>query len=42
MVSQTGSHVKLTDGIRTTIVPNHAKDLGKGLLIAIMKESGLW
>ena len=42
VVSQNGSHVKLTDGIRTTIVPNHAKDIGKGLLIDILKQTGLW
>jgi predicted RNA binding protein YcfA (HicA-like mRNA interferase family) len=42
IVSQNGSHVKLTDGIRTIIVPNHAKDIGKGLLIDILKQAGLW
>lgn len=38
-VSQTGSYVKMTDGIKTVVVPNHSKDLGKGLLHAIMKEA---
>ena len=42
VISQHGSHVKLSDGIRTTIVPNHAKDIGKGLLIEILKQAGLW
>ena len=42
VVSQNGSHVKLTDGLRTTIVPNHgAKEIAKGTLKSIMKQAGL-
>ena len=41
IVKQEGSHVKLTDDLVTVIVPQHSKDLGKGLLHAIMKEAGL-
>ncbi len=42
VVSQNGSHVKLTDGIKTTIVPNHgAKEIAKGTLKSIMKQAGL-
>lgn len=42
MVSQNGSHIKLTDGLKTTIVPNHgAKDLAIGTLKSIMKQAGL-
>ena len=42
VVSQNGSHVKLTDGIKTTIVPNHgSKNIAKGTLKSIMKQAGL-
>ncbi len=43
IVSQKGSHVKLFNSTtnKTTIVPNHAKDLGKGLEQAILKQAGL-
>lgn len=40
-VSQKGSHLKLTDGLHTTTVPMHSKDLGKGLLKEILKQAGL-
>ena len=41
IVSQTGSHVKLEKGTMVTIVPVHAgKDLGKGLIKAIEKQTG--
>ncbi len=43
VVSQKGSHVKMynpTSG-KTTIVPKHTKDLGKGLEQAILKQAGL-
>lgn len=43
VVIQNGSHVKLTDGLRTLTVPIHgSKDIGKGLLIEILKQAGLW
>ena len=42
VVSQNGSHVKLSNGERTVIVPNHgSKDLKKGLEQAILKQAGL-
>ncbi len=41
-VSQNGSHLKVFDGIHTTTIPMHAKDLGKGILIDILKQAGLW
>ena len=41
-VSQKGSHVKLKKGDSVTIVPNHGtKDLGKGLVKAIEKQTGV-
>ncbi len=42
VVSQNGSHVKLTDGLKTTIVPDHGKkDIAIGTLKSIMKQAGL-
>ncbi len=41
VVSQKGSHVKLSKGDRTLIVPIHGNhDLGKGLISALEKQSG--
>jgi len=43
IVSQNGSHVKLrneTNG-KQTVVPNHSKELKKGLEQAILKQAGL-
>ena len=43
VTSQNGSHVKLknADTHKTVIVPNHCKDLKKGLEQAILKQAGL-
>ena len=43
IISQNGSHVKMKNPItqRTVIVPNHARDLKKGLEQAILKQAGL-
>jgi len=43
IVSQNGSHVKLTNEItnKTVIVPYHCKDLKKGLEQAILKQAGI-
>lgn len=43
IISQNGSHVKLfnPDTNKTVIVPNHNKDLKKGLEQAILKQAGL-
>jgi len=42
IISQNGSHVKLSNGIVTVPVPQHGnKDLGKGLEQAILKQAGL-
>ena len=42
VISQNGSHVKLSNGERTIIVPNlGSKDLKKGLEQAILKKAGL-
>ena len=43
IVSQNGSHVKLKNerNGRQTIVPNHGKELKKGLEQAILKQAGL-
>lgn len=39
---QTGSHVFLkNDKGKTTIVPLHAKDIKKGLMLAILKQANL-
>lgn len=41
-VSQKGSHIKLSNGKRTAIVPSHgAKELPLGTLISIEKQSGI-
>lgn len=41
-VSQKGSHLKLTNGERITIVPLHgAKDIPLGTLKSIEKQSGV-
>lgn len=39
--SQTGSHLKLYLNGRQSILPMHAKELGKGLVEAIKKQLGL-
>ena len=43
IISQNGSHVKLynPETNKTVIVPNHNKDLKKGLEQAILKQAGL-
>ncbi|MCQ2585001.1 MAG: type II toxin-antitoxin system HicA family toxin [Treponema sp.] len=43
IVSQNGSHVKLRNDNngRQTVVPNHSKELKKGLEQAILKQAGL-
>lgn len=43
IVSQNGSHVKLRNEAngKQTIVPNHSKELKKGLEQAILKQAGL-
>ena len=43
IIGQNGSHVKLynPETNRTVIVPNHNKDLKKGLEQAILKQAGL-
>lgn len=39
---QKGSHVKLGSGENTTVVPVHGnRDLGKGLIKAIEKQTGV-
>ncbi len=41
IISQTGSHVKLKKGKKVTHIPVHGnKDLGKGLIKAIEKQTG--
>ena len=41
LISQTGSHIKLKKGKVVVIVPVHGnKDLGKGLIKAIEKQTG--
>lgn len=41
LVSIRGSHHKLAKGGKTVSVPVHGKDVKKGLLGAILKETGL-
>lgn len=43
IVSQNGSHVKMknADNNKTVIVPNHCRDLKKGLEQAILKQAGI-
>ena len=36
-----GSHFKITLGDRCTIIPHHNKELGHGLLRAILRDLGL-
>jgi mRNA interferase HicA len=36
-----GSHFKVSFGDRRTIIPQHNKELGQGLLRAILKDLGL-
>jgi mRNA interferase HicA len=38
---QTGSHLKLFYNGRRSVLPMHAKELGKGLVEAIKKQLGL-
>ncbi|HEX04464.1 MAG TPA: addiction module toxin, HicA family [Bacteroidetes bacterium] len=39
---QTGSHVRLKHANgRVTVVPRHAKDIGRGLLSAILNQTGI-
>ena len=43
IVKQEGSHIKLTNGSNTVIVPYHGgKNLPIGTLRSIMKQAGLW
>ena len=37
-ISQRGSHVKMTNGIDTTIVPMHVRDLAPGTLRGILSD----
>jgi len=40
--SQSGSHIKITDGVKTTIVPNHGKkDIKIGTVKSIEKYTGV-
>lgn len=43
IISQNGSHIKMKNSEtgKQTIVPNHAKELIKGLEQAILKQAGL-
>lgn len=41
VVSQKGSHVKMTDGQNITIVPSGKGDLPPGTLTSILLQSGL-
>lgn len=43
IVSQNGSHIKMfnSNTNRTVIIPNHCKDLKKGLEQAILKQAGI-
>ena len=41
LVSIRGSHDKLAKGKKTVSVPVHGKDVKKGLLAALLKETGL-
>lgn len=43
IISQNGSHVKLRNELTgcQTVVPNHSKELKKGLEQAILKQAGL-
>lgn len=38
VIRQTGSHVQLRKGRRHQTIPNHTKDLGKGLEQRLLKE----
>ncbi len=42
-VSQNGSHIKMknNENGRTVIIPNHSKDLKKGMEQAILKQAGV-
>jgi predicted RNA binding protein YcfA (HicA-like mRNA interferase family) len=40
-VRQTGSHIRLVMGERSTSVPMHAGNVPRGLLAAILKQAGL-
>ena len=39
--TQKGSHLKLFYGDRSSVLPIHGKDLGKGLVEEIKKQLGL-
>jgi mRNA interferase HicA len=39
--NQKGSHLRLFFNGRSSVLPMHAKDLGKGLVEAIKKQLGL-
>jgi mRNA interferase HicA len=39
--TQKGSHLKLYFGDRTSVLPLHSKELGKGLVETIKKQLGL-
>ena len=38
-ISQTGSHLKLSDGIHIVIVPIHARDIKTGTLKGILEQA---
>lgn len=40
-VSQKGSHMKYSDGVHTVIIPNHKKNIFKGTLQSIIRQSGM-
>ena len=39
-IGQRGSHVKMTNGTETTIVPIHSGDLAQGTLRGILSDAG--
>nr|WP_246434081.1 type II toxin-antitoxin system HicA family toxin [Spirochaeta isovalerica] len=38
VIRQSGSHVQLRKGTRHQTIPNHSRDLGKGLEKRLLKE----
>lgn len=40
-VSQSGSHLKMKNGNQIEIIPIHNKELGKGLVLKILKRTGI-
>lgn len=43
IINQNGSHIKMKNSSskKTVIIPNHSKDLKKGMEQAILKQAGL-